>query len=397
MKVTEKHRVHQFDHARDKLIGNLKVGFSEFSWAGTDFLVYKVTWSDPAIGLQVMYIVLFKADGKDNAERDKVGEELITAAYRWNLGTKDEIYVFSDGHWSKDKKLWNAIQLAQWDNLVLDQEFIAGLKRDTDTFFSSREIYESLEIPWKRGLLLLGPPGNGKTESIKVLLKESGMLSLYVKSFSTNRGSEAGIRSIFEFARRQAPCILVIEDLDSMVTPSIRSFFLNEIDGLEKNEGILTIATSNHPELIDDAILNRPSRFDVKYTFRLPSYELRKAYIAKWIVKTKKLHGIDFTNEMFIREMAEQTEGFSFAFLKELFVSFLLRTAHDKASGKKAENPEVTMKAQIKQLVAQIETGENAKRDVGHGSSHGAPPELLQARRWINPGVFGGTNAVSDW
>lgn len=46
------------------------------------------------------------------------------------------------------------------------------------------------------------------------------------------QGSEAGIRAIFEFARRQAPCILVLEDLDSMVIPSIRSFFLNEIDGL---------------------------------------------------------------------------------------------------------------------------------------------------------------------
>lgn len=92
----------------------------------------------------------------------------------------------------------------------------------------------------------------------------------------------------------------------------------------DKNEGILTIATSNHPELIDDAILNRPSRFDVKYTFRLPSYELRKAYIAKWIVKTKDLHGIEFKNELFLREMAEQTEGFSFAFLKELCVSTCL-------------------------------------------------------------------------
>jgi len=121
-----------------------------------------------------------------------------------------------------------------------------------------------------------------------------------------------------------------------MVTPDVRYFFLNEVDGLvsnlqvsllspliyvtlqERNEGILTIATTNHPELIDDAILNRPSRFDMKYKFRLPSYELRKIYISKWIVKTKNLHGIDFKNELFVREMAEQTEGFSFAFMKEL-------------------------------------------------------------------------------
>jgi SpoVK/Ycf46/Vps4 family AAA+-type ATPase len=82
----------------------------------------------------------------------------------------------------------------------------------------------------------------------------------------------------------------------------------------------LTIATSNHPELIDDAILNRPSRFDVKYTFSLPTYELRKAYIEKWIKKVQDIHGIQFKNPLFIREMAEQTDGFSFAFMKELLV-----------------------------------------------------------------------------
>lgn len=49
------------------------------------------------------------------------------------------------------------------------------------------------------------------------------------------QGAEPGIQSIFDFARRQAPCILVIEDLDSMVTPAVRSFFLNEIDGLVSN------------------------------------------------------------------------------------------------------------------------------------------------------------------
>lgn len=156
VKVTETHRTYHFDHAQSIVTSQLKMGMSEFSWAGTDFIVYKVTWSDTTVGGQVMYMLFFKAEGEDNTQKDKVGEELLTTAYNWDLGLKDEIYVFSEGHWSKDKKLWSAIQMAQWDNLVLDNEFVSGLKRDTDTFFSSREIYESLEIPWKRGLLLLG-------------------------------------------------------------------------------------------------------------------------------------------------------------------------------------------------------------------------------------------------
>ena len=156
VKVTEKHRTFSFYHSGNKLVSQLKMGMSEFSWAGTDFIVYKVTWCDSVLGVQVMYMLHFKAEGKDTAEKDKVGEELLTTAYKWDQDPKEEIYVFEDGHWSKDKKLWDAIQIAQWDNLVLDNEFVSGLKRDTETFFSSREIYKSLGIPWKRGLLLLG-------------------------------------------------------------------------------------------------------------------------------------------------------------------------------------------------------------------------------------------------
>ncbi|KAF8530039.1 P-loop containing nucleoside triphosphate hydrolase protein [Hysterangium stoloniferum] len=397
-KLKDELRTYHFDHHEDKVASSVKIGLSEFKWSDVDFIVYKITWSD-ALGSHFIYVLVFRGDGEDDSEKRKIGEDLLNCAYKWNVGLKDEIFVFSDGHWMKDKNLWTSIQAANWDSLVLDTNFIAGLKRDTETFFSSREVYKSLGIPWKRGLLLLGPPGNGKTESIKVLLKESGIPSLYVRSFNTNRGAESGIRAIFEFARKRSPCLLVLEDLDSMVTPAVRSFFLNELDGLEHNEGILTIATSNHPERIDDAILNRPSRFDVKYTFGLPTYELRKAYVEKWIKKIQDLHGIRFENELFIKEMAEQTEGFSFAFMKELFISFLLRVAHDKSAGLELKSPESTMKAQIKQLVVQIKTGKEAKEENSQSSGRGGdyfgfPPAFVRHR---DHGMFGGLTVASDW
>ena len=88
------------------------------------------------------------------------------------------------------------------------------------------------------------------------------------------------------------------------------------------NAGILTIATTNHPERIDDAILNRPSRFDVKYNFTLPDAPLREEFAAKWLAKVKSLAantGVEFTApEATASKVAENTEGWSFAFLKEL-------------------------------------------------------------------------------
>ncbi len=66
------------------------------------------------------------------------------------------------------------------------------------------------------------------------------------------------------------PCILVLEDLDSLLTPQNGSFFLNELDGFAANIGIVTLATTNHPERLQSAILEPSSRFDRKYPFGLP-------------------------------------------------------------------------------------------------------------------------------
>ena len=87
----------------------------------------------------------------------------------------------------------------------------------------------------------------------------------------------------------------------------------------------MTIASTNHPELIDDAILNRPSRFDVKYNFALPNVNLRKTYAIKWLRKINTMQPEDKPSIDFARsetemaeEIANRTEEWSFAFLKEL-------------------------------------------------------------------------------
>lgn len=68
--------------------------------------------------------------------------------------------------------------------------------------------------------------------------------SLYVKSAPYTYN----IRAVFEFARRMSPCLLILEDIETIVTPGTRSYFFNEVDGLENNDGILMIATTNYRE-----------------------------------------------------------------------------------------------------------------------------------------------------
>lgn len=71
----------------------------------------------------------------------------------------EEIFVFSDGYWTKDHDLWLEVQTANWDDVILDEEFKTRLRKDVAGFFDSEETYKRLAIPWKRGIILYGPPG----------------------------------------------------------------------------------------------------------------------------------------------------------------------------------------------------------------------------------------------
>lgn len=169
--------------------------------------------------------------------------------------------------------------------------------------------------------------------------------SLYVKSFKSFGGPEYGIRQIFLKARQMAPCLLIFEDIDSLVDVTVRSYFLNEVDGLESNHGILMIGSTNHLERLDPGIAKRPSRFDRKYLFEDPSWAERALYSEYWRNKLRNNDKIDFPKEM-SSKVADITNGFSFAYMKEAFVAALLvivaRTGYkvdDKLSCKEFEDP----------------------------------------------------------
>jgi SpoVK/Ycf46/Vps4 family AAA+-type ATPase len=230
----------------------------------------------------------------------------------------------------KDERLLASIRDATFDNLIMTEAQKHDVATDAERFFVSRERYARYKIPWKRGVLFAGPPGNGKTHAVKAIVNRSTVPCLYVRSFDLpgHPFPGAGIAMVFERARLIAPCIIVLEDLDSLVRDDNRAYFLNELDGFERNDGILVLATTNHPERIDAAIVDRPSRFDRKYAFGLPAEDQRRAYAEQWNA------GLDpdlrLTAED-VASLAERTDGFSYAYLKELFVSSLMRWVGDES------------------------------------------------------------------
>ncbi|RMZ84999.1 hypothetical protein DV738_g329, partial [Chaetothyriales sp. CBS 135597] len=309
----------------------------QYRWSGHDFLVYYIDGrdgSDSYPETQNQYIV-------STAEEVPIVHSLVATVGRWMTELHDAVWVFERGYWQRDAGLYASIQKASWDDIILDHELKEDLLATIQRFFSSREEYKKLRVPWKRGLIFHGPPGNGKTVSLKATMhtlydRDPPVPTLYVKSLVSYGGPEASISQIFARARREAPCFLIFEDLDSMITPAVRSFFLNAVDGLSENEGILMVGSTNHLELLDPGLSKRPSRFDRKYLFPDPTKSQRIRYCEYWQRKlkhNKEIEWPDILNAGFARIM----DGFSFAYMQEAFVSALLELAgdggKDEASG----------------------------------------------------------------
>jgi len=297
-------------------------GWYRVEWEGHALEVGLLTWSDGSCDQRYHWIL---------AAKQHIAEKFLCAVCDWAVEVRGEVLVFEGGGWEKNEDLYKSIKSATFDNLVLPTALKEEIQTDFRQFFASREVYERYHIPWKRGVLLLGPPGNGKTHTVKALINQLGKPCLYVKSFKSRSGTDhQAIRRVFKRARQTTPCLLVMEDLDSLISDSNRAFFLNELDGFAANTGVVVIATTNHPEKLDPAILERPSRFDRKYTFALPAPNEREAYIAHWNTALEPELRLSAEG---LAGIVTLTEGFSFAYLKELFVSSMMRWIADPQTG----------------------------------------------------------------
>jgi ATPase family associated with various cellular activities (AAA) len=254
----------------------------------------------------------------------ELAERFLSAVCAFCHLPRQEILVFNGGCWSRSRSMYDAIQRSSFDDIVLAGALKDEIRGDLERFLRAREDYARYRVPWKRGILFVGPPGNGKTHCLRASLRLLDVPCLYVQSLATRYETEDHcIRQVFGHARELTPCCLVFEDLDAMITPKNRSFFLNQLDGFEQNDGILTIATTNHADRLDPAIVDRPSRFDRKYHFELPARPERRAYTEMWNARLDPAMRV--TDEAAIARLAEDTEGFSFAYVKELFVSSMVR------------------------------------------------------------------------
>jgi len=221
-----------------------------------------------------------------------------------------EIIVFTDTPKGVEEERTKINTLIDRSEVVMEENVKKDIYATIDQFFKEgKEFYTKYKFPHKRGLLLYGEPGNGKTTLVKSLVSSIDAPVIYwqINEFTTS----SSIKVVFDKAAELAPVVLVIEDLDSLPQPC-RSSFLNTLDGATTKEGILLIGTTNYPERIDKALINRAGRFDRTFEIKLPNKELRLEYL--------HIRGMgDFLSEIEIKDIVEKTEYFSYVQLNEIF------------------------------------------------------------------------------
>ena len=242
-----------------------------------------------------------------------------------------------------------------------------------------RELQEAVEWPMKypglydklghkmpRGILLHGPSGTGKTLLAKAVATQSEANFVSVRGpelLSKWVGeSERGIREIFRRARQASPCVIFFDEIDSIapirgaggetaVTERVVSQLLTELDGMENMHGVIVLAATNRPDMIDPALL-RPGRFDKIIQIPLPDKAGRKMILE---INAKKIPTLDDPKDpqrVDIDKIAELTDGLSgadTAAIANTAVSLVIHEFLDthpdvKDIEKSSEDAKVTMK-----------------------------------------------------
>lgn len=226
-------------------------------------------------------------------------------------------------------------------------------------FLKNGEKYRRIGAKIPKGVLLVGPPGTGKTLLAKAVAGEAGV------PFLSMSGSEfvelyvgvgaSRVRDLFQQAKRQAPCIIFIDELDAIGKSRGNSNLngndereqtlnqlLTEMDGFDGNEGVILIAATNRPEILDPA-LRRPGRFDRQVLVDRPDRSGREAILRVHSRSVKMGEDVDLS------AIATQTVGFAGADLANLVNEAALMAAR--------QNRQAVLMADFREAIERVVAG----------------------------------------
>lgn len=207
----------------------------------------------------------------------------------------------------------------KWEDIGALEEPKQELKEAVEWPLKYGKVFEHMSARPPKGILLYGPPGTGKTMLAKAVATESEANFIAVKGPEfLNKWvgeSEKAVRETFRKARQAAPCVIFMDEIDSIapergkgnggddgVTERVISQMLTEMDGLESLNNVVVIAATNRPDIMDPALL-RPGRFDKSIFIGPPDKDSRRSIFG---IHTR---GKPLADDVDLEKLADETEG----------------------------------------------------------------------------------------
>lgn len=196
--------------------------------------------------------------------------------------------------------------------LELPDDASNSILREFETFWKIGDRFAERGFLAKRGYLLWGPPGSGKTSVVQILVKKLVAQQNGIVLLLEHPHIAAACLQMLRKIEPKRPLIAIMEDMDALVRKFGENEYLALLDGEAQVDCICYLATTNYPEFLDKRFVDRPSRFDTIRYIGMPSAAARRVYLQ---TKESSLEGDE------LDEWVQASEGFSVAHLKEMIIA----------------------------------------------------------------------------
>ncbi|MEM1582130.1 MAG: CDC48 family AAA ATPase [Candidatus Bathyarchaeia archaeon] len=250
-------------------------------------------------------------------EKDTIPAEILN---KITVTMNDFMDALKDVEPSAMREVLVEVPNVRWEDIGGLDDVKLELQEAVEWPLKYPDVFEHMDAKPPKGILLYGPPGTGKTLLAKAVANESEANFISIKGpevLSKWVGeSERAVREVFRKAKQAAPSIIFFDEIDAIapvrgggygdsgVTERVISQLLTEMDGIEELRGVVVIAATNRPDIVDPALL-RPGRFDKLLYVPLPDFESRKE-ILKIHLRRKPL-----AEDVDIDDLAKRTEGYT--------------------------------------------------------------------------------------
>jgi len=260
-----------------------------------------------------------------------------------------------------------------WDDVVIKPQMREMISRNTSGILKNIDSFNAIGMSPSRNVLLISPPGMAKTMIFRAtageLIGQCTILWCTGKSIE----SASNVTSIFNAARDMSPCVVMIEDMDlfggdrSLGGPTsnwILNEFLACLDGAQSNPGVVVMASTNDVASMDEALVNRPGRFDVKLEMPLPDKHDRMNMIKCFCDG----HHAKFDNSVsvdLLNTVLDATEGMTGAYIKDLVKCAIISAVNDGRCDQNSKRVILCgndLTNAVEQVLANYKIGSRAKK-----------------------------------